>query len=116
MIGQNNDGEDSKEGAKADGLEGVREGDDIERKNSGNGTTKYTSPAGNRKTKTLKELQALQEQAKVTENFKGLKIENRQVRKALNVKIITAKTIEALLLFLGIQSDDSKQGLDTKLN
>jgi len=47
-------------------------------------------------------LQALQEQAKVTENFKGLKIENRQVRKALNVKIITAKTIEALLLFLGI--------------
>lgn len=50
------------------------------------------------------------------ESLKGLKIENRQVRKELNVNIITAKTIEALLLFLGIQSDDSKQGLDNKLN
>jgi hypothetical protein len=38
------------------------------------------------------------------------------VRKALNVKIITAKTLEALLLFLGIQADDSRQAMDNKMN
>lgn len=115
ISGNDEDGESSNK--NRDDLDDVREGDDIQ--SSANGTTlnKYASPAGiNRKTKTLKDLQALQEQAKQVDNMKSLKIEERQVRKELNVKIITPKTLEALLLFLGIQSDDSRQGLDNKLN
>lgn len=30
--------------------------------------------------------------------------------------VVSAKTIEGLMKFLGIEPDDSKQGLDNKLN
>ena len=46
----------------------------------------------------------------------SLRVENKKVKKDLNVDIVTAKTIEALLLFLGIRPDDRKQLLDDKMN
>lgn len=38
----------------------------------------------------------------------SLRVENKKVRKGLDVDIVTAKTIEALMLFLGIRPDDHK--------
>jgi len=45
-----------------------------------------------------------------------MKVENKRVRKDLDVNIVSAKTIEALMRFLGIEPDDSRYGLDNKLN
>ena len=36
----------------------------------------------------------------------SLRVENKKIRKDLDVQIVTAKTIEALLIFLGIRPDD----------
>ena len=46
----------------------------------------------------------------------NLRVENRKVRPALDVDIVTAKTIEALMLFLGIRPDDHPYVLDDKMN
>ena len=42
----------------------------------------------------------------------GLKVENRKVRKELDVQIVTAKTIEGLMMFLGIQPDENKKTMN----
>lgn len=44
------------------------------------------------------------------------KIDTKKIKKDLDVMIVTAKTIEALLRFLGIEPEDTRQGLDNKLN
>ena len=38
----------------------------------------------------------------------SLRVENKKIRKDLDVQIVTAKTIEALLVFLGIRPDDQR--------
>jgi hypothetical protein len=103
-------------------MDEVREGEDIEgdesstlvHKNSS--TMRFTSPAVNRKTKTLKDLKALKEKEQYTESWANTKIEDRRIRKGLEVGIVSAKTIEALMKFLGIEPDDSKYLMDNKLN
>ena len=45
-----------------------------------------------------------------------MKIERGHIKKDLDVMIVTAKTIEALLKFLGLEPDISRQGLDDRLN
>jgi len=45
-----------------------------------------------------------------------LKLEKTIVKKPMNVDIISAKTIEALLRFLGIEPEDTRAGLDNKFN
>ena len=44
------------------------------------------------------------------------KIEDRRIRKDINVGVVSAKTIEAILKFLEIEPDDSRYQLDNKLN
>jgi hypothetical protein len=50
----------------------------------------------------------LQEKVKYNESINNLKIENKKIKKDCDVQIVTAKTIEALMLFLGIKTDDQK--------
>jgi hypothetical protein len=45
-----------------------------------------------------------------------VKIDKSHIKKDLDVNIVSAKTIEALLKFLGLEPDISRQGLDNKLN
>jgi len=44
------------------------------------------------------------------------KIEHIKVRKDLDFSVISPKTIIALMKFLGIEPEDSRQNLDNKLN
>jgi hypothetical protein len=44
------------------------------------------------------------------------KIEKSHIKKDLNVMIVTSKTIEALMKFLGIEPDLTRQGMDNRLN
>lgn len=46
----------------------------------------------------------------------SVKIENKRMSKAFDVSIITAKTVEALLNYIQLQSDDDHLGMDKKLN
>ena len=45
-----------------------------------------------------------------------IKIEDKKVGKDYEVDIISVRTLEALLIFLGIEPDDSKSKLDKKMN
>ena len=45
-----------------------------------------------------------------------MKIEDRRIKKDMNVEVVSAKTMEAMLIFLGIEPDDSRYQLDNKLN
>ena len=69
-----------------------------------------------RKTKALKALKELEEQEAIKDQHASTKIEHKKIRKDLNVMVVTAKTIEALMKFLGIEPEDTRQGLDNKLN
>lgn len=69
-----------------------------------------------RKTKELKLLKELEEKEHIKEQLASTKIENKRIRKELDVMIISAKTIEALLRFLEIEPEDSIYLLDKKLN
>mmetsp|Transcript_19465 Transcript_19465/g.14145 ORF Transcript_19465/g.14145 Transcript_19465/m.14145 type:complete len:114 (+) Transcript_19465:2011-2352(+) len=44
------------------------------------------------------------------------KIEEKKIKQELRVEVVSAKTIEALLKFLGIEPDDHRYVLDQKLN
>jgi hypothetical protein len=103
----------------------IREGDDFEDNEGGNnnngsntiGTSKGAMYSGNRKTMASKKIRELQEKTLQADQFAGtLKVENKRVRKDLDVHVVSAKTIEALMKFLGIEPDDSRYGLDNKLN
>ena len=74
------------------------------------------SMATMRKTKALKELRELDRQEHQKEALALTKIEDKRIRKDLNVMVISARTIEGLMRFLGIEPEDTKYGLDAKLN
>ena len=80
------------------------------------GASGYATPGRLRKTKEGAELRKLQEQAELKETLAHMQIEERKVRKECDVDIITSKTIEALLKYLGIEPDDSQTKLDSKFN
>ena len=61
------------------------------------------------------ELDKLNEQIKKNEKMKNYKVEDKKVRKALDVKIISAETIEALVRYLNITENDTDYELDKKL-
>ena len=46
----------------------------------------------------------------------GVKVEDKRVSRSVNVDIISASTIEALLRFLQVEPEDDHFGLDRKLN
>lgn len=46
----------------------------------------------------------------------ALKIEDKKIKQDLKIDIVSAKTIEALLKFLGIEPDEHRYLLDAKLN
>ena len=75
----------------------------------------YVSP-NMRKNQTLKSLKMLEEKDLLIQQIGGIKIEEKNIRKDINVGVVSAKTIEALLRFLGIEPDDSRYQLDNKLN
>ena len=64
----------------------------------------------------MKALKELEQQEAQKDALAATRIDNKKVKKDLDVMIVTAKTIEALLKFLGIEPEDTRQGLDNKLN
>ena len=108
--------------AKAGGEEEeVREGEDNEDEGmsgaeGGEAKTKTFGSTLMRKSKAAKALKELEEKKAHTDAIATVKIERGHVKKDLDVMVVTAKTIEALLKFLGLEPDISRQGLDDRLN
>lgn len=65
-----------------------------------------------RKTKASKALRELQEKQHHIEEQQRLKIEDKMKEDQLyalgSIELVTAKTIEALMLYLGIKPDDNR--------
>lgn len=134
IIGRDKDGGKKivkkKKVTKVKGKEGemndVREGEDIEDDEEGkhgsspnNKTMNSKTITGSaivRKTKALKALKELEQQEAMHETLAMTKIEHIKVRKDLNIEVVSPKTIIALMKFLGIEPEDSRQNLDNKLN
>ena len=55
------------------------------------------------------------EQEKI-DNLMKTKVEKKHIRRALDVDVISSKTIEALLKYLGLETDEHMYLLDNKLN
>lgn len=69
-----------------------------------------------RKDATQAELDKLNADMEKAGRLKNYKIEDKTVRKAADVSIISAHTIEALVRFLNISEDDTEFELSKKLN
>ena len=65
---------------------------------------------------TKKEIQDLEKQMKENRKLGKIKIENKSVRKSIDVNIITSSTIEAFIMYLGLQEDDTELNVNQKLN
>lgn len=115
-----------KKGATTD-LEDVREGEDIaddaeETKLAGAASTSNLNgrtiggSAVVRKTKALKALKELEQQEAQKDHMAMTKIENKKIRKELDVISVSPRALEALLRFLDLTPEDTRQGLDNKLN
>jgi len=68
-----------------------------------------------KKDATQKELDELNKNLKKEAHFKNYSIDKRTVRKALNVNIITAATVEAFIKYLDITEDDTEYDTSKKL-
>ena len=111
-MDQIREGEDFEEGGE-DG-EGA-EDRDYNTNSKGMTNSKFVSPS--RKTLASKKIKEMQDKTMLASQLnETMKVENKRVRKDLDVNIVSAKTIEALMRFLGIEPDDSRYGLDNKLN
>jgi hypothetical protein len=65
---------------------------------------------------TKKEIEDLEKQMKDNKRLGKVKIENKQIRKNVDVNIITASTIEAFIMFLELKADDTELDVNKKLN
>ena len=65
---------------------------------------------------TQKELDDLEKQLAEQKRVKNLKVEQKQIRKQLDVSIISAATIQALINFLGLTDQDTEWDVNRKLN
>lgn len=65
---------------------------------------------------TQRELDELKKQQKAAEKISNIEVEDKQLRKPLDVKVITAGTIEAFFGFLGLDKADTDVELSKKLN
>ena len=54
--------------------------------------------------------------AEMLDHLNKVKVEDKRVTKQIDVKLITDKTIEALLGYLQLLPEDNKYTLDRKLN
>lgn len=114
------EGEDKAGTKGTKGTKGTEGGEDEEEEDVdeiiGNTLNQNAVQGRLRKTKDIQELRKLQEQAEIKENLSHVRIEEREVRKAQDVSIISAQTILALLKYIGIEPDDDMYKLDAKLN
>lgn len=69
-----------------------------------------------KKDMTKKEIEDLEKQMKANRKLSKVKIENKSVRKAVDVNIITASTIEAFIMYLELKEDDTELAVNQKLN
>jgi len=58
----------------------------------------------------------MEKKKKEEQRVSKLKIENKTVRKPLDVSIISVETIEAFLLYLGLDEKDTDYEVNKKLN
>ena len=65
---------------------------------------------------TKKEIDDLEKQMKENKKLGKVKIENKQIRKSIDVSIITASTIEAFIMYLELKEDDTELAVNQKLN
>ena len=61
-----------------------------------------------KKDMTKKEIEDLERQMKENKKLGKVKIENKSVRKSVDVNIITASTIEAFMMYLDLKPDDTE--------
>jgi|TARA_B110000305_G_C19109541_1_gene479105 hypothetical protein len=69
-----------------------------------------------KKDMTQKELDDLEKQLAEQKRVQNLKVEQKQIRKQLDVSIISAGTIQALINFLGLTDQDTEWDVNRKLN
>ena len=69
-----------------------------------------------KKDMTKKEIEDREKQMKENRKLGKVKIENKSVRKSIDVNIITSSTVEAFILYLGLQEDDTELDVTQKLN
>lgn len=69
-----------------------------------------------KKDMTQKELDDLEKQLAEQKRVKNLKVEQKQIRKQLDVSVISAGTIQALINFLGLTEQDTEWDVNRKLN
>lgn len=69
-----------------------------------------------KKDMTKKEIEDLEKQMKENRKLSKVKIENKKVRKSIDVNIITASTIEAFIMYLDLKQDDNEHLVNKKLN
>ena len=65
---------------------------------------------------TKKEIDDLEKQMKENKKLGKVKIQNKQIRKSIDVNIITASTIEAFIMYLELKEDDTELAVNQKLN
>lgn len=80
-----------------------------------------TSKIANQKTlkkkdMTKKELEDIDGQLKIQQKMGKVKIENKKIRKEIDVGIISASTIEAFIMYLELKEDDKELDVNKKLN
>ena len=68
-----------------------------------------------KKDATQKELDELNKNIKKENHFKNYSIDKRTVRKAMNVNIISAQTIESMIKYLEITEDDTDYDTTKKI-
>jgi hypothetical protein len=94
----------------------VREGEDFDENGATLGKGRGTPNMNSKKTKLAKDLKQLEDLTQTSNILGSLKVEDKKVKKSFDVGVITPKTIEALLRFLGIEPDDNAQVMNSKLN
>ena len=80
------------------------------------GNSNQFNTATKKKDQTQIELDKVNEQIKKNEKMKNYKVEDKSIRKALDVKIISAETIESLIKYLNITETDNVHDMDKKLS
>ena len=68
-----------------------------------------------KKTKTINDLFEMEEKLKVLEHLEKVEIEEKRVVKECDTKLISAKTIEALLKYFSLVPGENRYEMDKKL-
>ncbi len=64
----------------------------------------------------MTQMRKLADEQEKIDNLMKTKVEKKRIRRALDVDVISSKTIEALLKYLGLETDEHMYLLDNKLN